>query len=151
MVSLGDNSKMRADIPLYIIAIICFGLAAGLHYSSEPAQAYTVILAVLGAIFAGVGYSMRPKSTIETETITIEKLEAREETTAKAEAKPSLELIDVKGIGPKRAEQLKKIGIQSVEALAKESSEELSKKAKISTKIADKWIKAAKEALKEEG
>jgi len=151
MVSLGDNSKMRADIPLYIIAIICFGLAAGLHlYSSEPAQAYTVILAVLGAIFAGVGYSMRPKPTIETETITIEKPEAREEATAKAETKPSLELIDVKGIGPKRAEQLKKIGIQSVEDLAKESSEELSKKAKVSTKIADKWIKAAKEALKEE-
>ena len=151
MVSLGDNSKMRADIPLYIIAIICFGLAAGLHlYSSEPAQAYTVILAVLGAIFAGVGYSMRPKSTIETEAITMEKPEVREEATAKAEAKPSLELIDVKGIGPKRAEQLKKIGIQSVEDLAKESSEELSKKAKVSTKIADKWIKAAKEALKEE-
>ena len=151
MVSLGDNSKMRADIPLYIIAIICFGLAAGLHlYSSEPAQAYTVILAVLGAIFAGVGYSMRPKPTIETETITIEKPEAREEATAKAETKPSLELIDVKGIGPKRAEQLKKIGIQSVEDLAKESSEELSKKVKVSTKIADKWIKAAKEALKEE-
>ena len=151
MVSLGDNSKMRADIPLYIIAIICFGLAAGLHlYSSEPAQAYTVILAVLGAIFAGVGYSMRPKPTIETETITIEKPETREEATAKAETKPSLELIDVKGIGPKRAEQLKKIGIQSVEDLAKESSEELSKKAKVSTKIADKWIKAAKEALKEE-
>ena len=150
MVSLGDNSKMRADIPLYIIAIICFGLALGLHYSSEPAQAYTVILAVLGAIFAGVGYSMRPKSTIETEAITMEKPEVREEATAKAEAKPSLELIDVKGIGPKRAERLKKIGIQSVEDLAKESSEELSKKAKVSTKIADKWIKAAKEALKEE-
>ncbi len=151
MVSLGDNSKMRADIPLYIIAIICFGLAVGLHfYSSEPVQAYTVILAVLGAIFAGVGYSMRPKPTIETETITIEKPEAREEATAKVETKPSLELIDVKGIGPKRAEQLKKIGIQSVEDLAKESSEELSKKAKVSTKIADKWIKAAKEALKEE-
>ena len=154
MVSLGDNSKMRADIPLYIIAIICFALAISLHlYStmvSEVASTYTVILAILGAIFAGVGYSMRPKPTIETETITIEKPEAREEATAKAEAKPSLELIDVKGIGPKRAEQLKKIGIQSVEDLAKESSEELSKKAKVSTKIADKWIKAAKEALKEE-
>ena len=152
MVSLGDNSKMRADIPLYIIAIICFALAVSLHlYSTmvgEVASTYTVILAILGAIFAGAGYSMRPKSTIETETI--EKAEARKEVTAETEAKPSLELIDVKGIGPKRAEQLKKIGIQSVEDLAKESSEELSKKAKVSTKIADKWIKAAKEALKEE-
>jgi len=155
MVSLGDNSKMRADIPLYIIAIICFALAISLHlYStmvSEVALTYTVILAILGAIFAGAGYSMRPKSTIETETITIEKPQAREEAIAKVEVKSSLELIDVKGIGPKRAEQLKKIGIQSVEDLAKESSEELSKKVKVSTKIAEKWIKAAKEALKEEG
>jgi len=146
MVSLGDNSEMRADIPLYIIAIICFGLAVGLHFSSE--QAYTVILAVLGAIFAGVGYSMRPK---QTETLKVTKeMTVKEETVTEVKAKPSLKLVDVKGIGPKRAEQLKSIGIQSVEELAKESSEELSKKAKVSTKVADKWIKAAKEALEEE-
>ena len=149
MVSLGDNSEMRADIPLYIIAIICFGLAVGLHfYSSEPVQAYTVILAVLGAIFAGVGYSMRPK---QTETLKVTKeVTVKEETVTEVKAKPSLKLVDVKGIGPKRAEQLKSIGIQSVEELAKESSEELSKKAKVSTKVADKWIKAAKKALEEE-
>ena len=121
MVSLGDNSEMRADIPLYIIAVICFISATILHLyppaGSEPST-YTVILAVLGAIFAGVGYSMRPRQ--------IETVEAVKETTAKkavteTETRSSLQLVDVKGIGPKRAEQLRSIGIQSVEELAKQS------------------------------
>jgi len=142
---------MRADIPLYVVAAICFGLAVGLHlYSttvSEVASTYTVILAVLGAIFAGVGYSMRPRQ--------IETVEAVKETTVKdavteTETRSSLQLVDVKGIGPKRAEQLRSIGIQSVEELAKQSSEELSKKANVSTKIAGKWIEEAKKTLKEE-
>ena len=142
---------MRADIPLYVMAAICFGLAVGLHlYStmvSEIASTYTVILAVLGAIFAGVGYSMRPKQ--------IETVEAVKETTVKeavteTETRSSLQLVDVKGIGPKRAEQLRSIGIQSVEELAKQSSEELSKKANVSTKIAGKWIEEAKKTLEEE-
>ena len=142
---------MRADIPLYVIAVICFGLAIGLHlYStmvSEIASTYTVILAVLGAIFAGVGYSMRPRR--------IETVEAVKETTVKeavteTETRSSLQLVDVKGIGPKRAEQLRSIGIQSVEELAKQSSEELSKKANVSTKIAGKWIEEAKKTLEEE-
>ena len=150
MVSLGDNSKMRADIPLYIIAVICFISATILHLyppaGSEPST-YTVILAVLGAIFAGVGYSMRPRQ--------IETVEAVKETTAKdavteTETRSSLQLVDVKGIGPKRAEQLRSIGIQSVEELAKQSSEELSKKAHVSTKIAGKWIEEAKKTLEEE-
>jgi len=150
MVSLGDNSEMRADIPLYIIAVICFISATILHLyppaGSEPST-YTVILAVLGAIFAGVGYSMRPRQ--------IETVEAVKETTAKdavteTETRSSLQLVDVKGIGPKRAEQLRSIGIQSVEELAKQSSEELSKKANVSTKIAGKWIEEAKKTLEEE-
>jgi len=140
---------MRADIPLYVIAVICFISAIILHLyppaGSEP-SAYTVILAVLGAIFAGVGYSMRPRQ--------IETVEAVKETTAKeavteTETKSSLQLVDVKGIGPKRAEQLRSIGIQSVEELAKQSSEELSKKANVSTKIAGKWIEEAKKTLEE--
>ena len=150
MVSLGDNSEMRADIPLYIIAVICFISATILHLyppaGSEPST-YTVILAVLGAIFAGVGYSMRPRR--------IETVEAVKETTAKeavteTETRSSLQLVDVKGIGPKRAEQLRSIGIQSVEELAKQSSEELSRKANVSTKIAGKWIEEAKKTLEEE-
>ncbi|RLI21730.1 hypothetical protein DRO54_02940 [Candidatus Bathyarchaeota archaeon] len=151
MVSLGDNSKMRGDIPLYVIAIVCFASAIGLYLTMyEATQAYIVTLAVLGVIFLGAGYSMRPKAIAETEVIETEKESVtREEVVTETEVKPSLELTDVKGIGPKRAEQLKKIGIKSVEDLASESSEELSKKVNVSAKLADKWIKAAKKALEE--
>jgi len=141
---------MRTDIPLYVVAAICFGLAVGLHlYStmvSEIVLIYTVILAVLGAIFAGVGYSMRPR---QIETVEAVKETAAKEAVAETETKSSLRLVDVKGIGPKRAEQLRSIGIQSVEELAKQSSEELSKKANVSTKIAGKWIEEAKKTLEE--
>ena len=151
---------MRPDVPLYIIAIICFALAGYLQCTYPEQFAYIITLTVLGVIFLGAGYSMKPKPIV---IKTKEQLQVPETQEAEAapkiesetkvavtEEKAALELTHVKGIGPKRAEQLKSIGIQSVEELAKESSEELSKKAKVSTKVADKWIKAAKKALEEE-
>lgn len=150
---------MRADVPLYIIAIICFASAIGLQLLAmqEVVFAYILTLMVLGVIFVGVGYSMRPKqAALETEEklVPTEIEKAEEAPTIKeggivieAKSKPSLDLTDVKGIGPKRAGQLRKVGIQSVEDLAKESPEELSRKAKVSVKIAEKWIDSAKKIL----
>jgi len=58
---------------------------------------------------------------------------------------PELGLTDVKGIGEKRAAQLRVLGITSVEDLAKASADDLAAKLKISPKITGKWIKNAKE------
>ncbi|MCS7096643.1 MAG: helix-hairpin-helix domain-containing protein [Candidatus Bathyarchaeota archaeon] len=58
-----------------------------------------------------------------------------------------LSLTDVKGIGPKRAEQLKSIGIASVESLAAASAEDIASKLKISPKIANAWIDEAKKLI----
>ncbi|MBT0158562.1 hypothetical protein G4O51_01095 [Candidatus Bathyarchaeota archaeon A05DMB-2] len=63
-------------------------------------------------------------------------------------AVPKLELTEVKGIGEKRAEQLKAIGISNVDELAKASAEDIAKKLKISPKIVDKWIAGSKEFAK---
>ncbi|MCW4047778.1 MAG: helix-hairpin-helix domain-containing protein [Candidatus Bathyarchaeota archaeon] len=63
-------------------------------------------------------------------------------------AVPKLELTEVKGIGEKRAEQLKAIGISNVDELAKASAEDIAKKLKISPKIVDKWVASAKELAK---
>lgn len=63
-------------------------------------------------------------------------------------AVPKLELTEVKGIGEKRAEQLKAIGINNVDELAKASAEDIAKKLKISPKIVDKWIASARELAK---
>lgn len=54
-------------------------------------------------------------------------------------------LTEVKGIGEKRAAQLKALGINSVEELAEASAKELAAKLNISPKITNKWIENAKE------
>jgi len=55
------------------------------------------------------------------------------------------ELTDVKGIGEKRADQLRALGILSVEDLSKASAKDLAARLKISQKITDKWIQNARE------
>jgi predicted flap endonuclease-1-like 5' DNA nuclease len=60
----------------------------------------------------------------------------------------ALELTQVKGIGEKRAPQLKAIRISSVNDLAKASAEDIAKKLRISSKITKKWIDSAKALFK---
>jgi len=55
----------------------------------------------------------------------------------------------VKGIGPKRAEQLKRLKIGTVENLAKTSATGLSAKTGVSQKVARRWIKEADKLIKE--
>ena len=152
---------MRPDVPLYIVAIICFALAGYLQYTYPEQFAYIITLTVLGVIFLGAGYSMKPKPIViktkeqpqvsETrEAEAAPKIESETKVVAVTEEKAALELTHVKGIGPKRAEQLKRIGIQSPEDLANKSSEELAEKLKVSAKIAEKWIKAAKKLLEKD-
>lgn len=54
-------------------------------------------------------------------------------------------LTEVKGIGEKRAAQLKALGINSIEDLAKASAKDLAAKLNISPKITNKWTENAKE------
>jgi len=59
-------------------------------------------------------------------------------------AKPTPELTEVKWVGPKRAEQLKSLGVSTVVDLAKASAEDLATKMGVSPKIAGKLIEEAK-------
>jgi large subunit ribosomal protein L15 len=59
----------------------------------------------------------------------------------------TIELVNVKGIGQKRSEKLRKIGISSVEDLAKCEPKDLAEKVGVSEKMASKWIKNASELL----
>jgi predicted flap endonuclease-1-like 5' DNA nuclease len=58
---------------------------------------------------------------------------------------PKAELTEVNGIGVKRAEQLKNLGINSVDDLARASAEDLAAKLKISAKVTRKWTESAKQ------
>ncbi|MBU2560392.1 hypothetical protein KKA03_05805 [archaeon] len=56
-----------------------------------------------------------------------------------------LPLVDVKGIGPKNVEKLKKAGIKTANALLKADTEKISKKSGISAKMLEKYQAGAGE------
>jgi predicted flap endonuclease-1-like 5' DNA nuclease len=63
------------------------------------------------------------------------------------EALKELELTGIKGIGSKRAEELKSVGINTVSDLAASSVKDLSQKTGISEKTISKWIKQARKII----
>ena len=59
----------------------------------------------------------------------------------------SIELTSIEGVGAKRAEKLKSLGVHSVQDLTKFDPKELSEKLQISEKRVSKWVDAAEEIL----
>jgi predicted flap endonuclease-1-like 5' DNA nuclease len=76
-----------------------------------------------------------------------QKIEPVVEPIAVAVQPPKMELTAVKGIKEKRAEQLRTLGISSVEQLANASAEDLAKKLKIAPYFTQRWIENAKEII----
>jgi len=148
---------MRSDYALYVVAIIFFAITLmsfALELAEFDRNLWIVTTAILGLLFIGVGYSQRPKSqttVIETPltapapspAVTEVVTEEKKETVVEA-APTIVNLTEVKGIGEKRAEQLKTLGISNIEELAKTSAKDLAAKLKISPKITEKWIENAK-------
>jgi predicted flap endonuclease-1-like 5' DNA nuclease len=157
---------MRLDYALYGLAIVFFLITAvsfAMVTEQTEKSLWVVTTVVLGLFFVGWGYYARPKakavapqaampqtpSATLVETPKEEKVEMPMEAPALASAQaPMMELTQVKGIGEKRAAQLKAIGINSVYELAKTSAEDIAAKLKISPKIVEKWIAGAKELAK---
>jgi len=154
---------MRSDYAFYLVAIIFFiltGTAAWILAESEK-PLWVITTAVLGLLFIGLGYSQRPKPKPTAITPlpappspqpvqpTVTEIVVEEKPVTIIEPAPTkLELTEVKGIGEKRAGQLKALGINSVERLAEASAKDLAEKLKISPKITGKWIEDAKRLAK---
>jgi predicted flap endonuclease-1-like 5' DNA nuclease len=154
---------MRSDYALYMVAIIFFIITGISIVLAE--NLWVVTTAVLGLLFAGLGYTQKPKakpkatmmvetppsaptppSTViptATQVVNEEKIEV----TTEAAAPSVLGLTEVNGIGEKRKEQLNTLGISNVEDLAKASADILATKLKISPKITGKWIENARKLL----
>jgi predicted flap endonuclease-1-like 5' DNA nuclease len=172
---------MRSDYALYMVAIIFFvitGISA-IVLSEVEQSLWVVTTAVLGLLFAGLGYSQRPRprgrivveappststpiqapsetapmATAPTpigpkEPVVTEVKEERIEVTTEPTPAPTVSgLIEVKGIGEKRKQQLNTLGINSINDLAMTSADELAQKLNISSKITGKWIENAKKLL----
>ncbi|MCX8152988.1 MAG: helix-hairpin-helix domain-containing protein [Candidatus Bathyarchaeota archaeon] len=144
-------------------------------FESDTRNLWVVSTVVLGLLSVGLGYSQRPKTVAQAcqptatvasqekentvtaapqETVTTKTQEAAiQEQTVQLTETPApvaltLELTEVKGIGAKRAAQLKALGINNVSELANASAEDIAGKLQISSKIAQKWIDNARELVK---
>ena len=143
---------MRLDYVLYTVAIIFFILTGAILASTSMLEDFerklgVVTTVVLGLLFIGLGYSQRPKTKVAAfEQLPSAPTEVTETSKpVEVEAAPAApELTQVKGIGEKRAEQLKAVGINHVEDLAKASAKDLAVKLKVSPKITRRWIRSAK-------
>jgi len=154
---------MRPDYALYVIAIVFFILTSVVVAYSVEQQLWIVTTAVLGLVFIGLGYTQRPKQIISTEatptltsppppppmptTVKEEPKKEQIEQTTEPQTLPS-GLTQVKGIKEKRAQQLKAIGINSIEDLANASTNDIAARLQISPKITGRWIENAKELAK---
>lgn len=159
---------MRSDYALYAVALIFFAITLITIFAQFEFETLSIMATtVLGLLFVGLGYTQRPRAKTEilqaplpppvansspvidkaAEVTSQQKTEANVEP---APAKPEtakIELTAVKGIKEKRAEQLKVLGVGSVEELAKASAKDLAGKLKISPKFTEQWIENAKELL----
>lgn len=156
---------MRSDYALYVVAVIFFLITALSFAVTQLADfernVWIVTTVVLGLLFAGLGYTQRPKvqpaqtqtemqpkattPTLQPQPVVVEPIKKEiTEPVAEVTTTPKLDLTAVKGIKAKRAEQLKGIGISSIEDLARASADDLGNKLKISPKITGKWIEQAK-------
>jgi len=160
---------------LFIITVVPFVITIE-GVASETRSLWVVTTVVLGLLSIGLGYSQRPKTEAQAcqpavpiaqetmpETQAATTMEAPKEEKAEAPTeKPAMtkalapetstaatmDLTQVKGIGEKRATQLKALGISSVDDLSKASAAAIAKQLKISPKIVNRWIDSAKELVK---
>jgi len=156
-----EKDKMRSDYALYTVAIIFF-IITGIVFAIQIEVTYKslgiIATAVLGIFFIGLGYTQRPRAKVQTVMAappappptqpasqpSTETVEEKTVETVGMATPTGTPLTNIKGIGEKRAEQLKALGINSVEELAKASAKEIASKLKISPKITQRWIENAK-------
>ncbi len=137
----------RSDYILYIVGVAFFIVACyALLYRTSIEESmggmliYSAVVFVLflfGVTALIFGYNLRPKKQ------TIPSI------TPPAKVDTLMELTQVKGIGEKRAEQLKALGILSVADLAAASAETLAEKLQVSQKITSQWVMNARNLLLE--
>ena len=154
---------MRSDYALYSVAIIFFiitGISFILVLNEFERNLSVIATAILGFLFVGLGYSLKPKTKTTTTSIAVTqpppapsplteeiKIEKKNEAVAVQSSIQIKDLTAVKGIKEKRAKQLKTLGINTIEDLAKASADKLAAKLKISSKFTTQWIQNAKELL----
>lgn len=161
---------MRSDYMLYTVAVIFFAITiiSIVVVNTETERTVSVVATVIfGLIFTALGFTLRPKATAtvtttqsentplavappppspETQLTITTTTTTEEKSPAATEVIPyKLRLTKIKGIGGKRSDQLKALGINNVKDLSNASAKELAAKLDASPKTTARWITEAKE------
>lgn len=163
---------MRLDYVLYGVGIVFLILTAVVTIWVN--QLWIMSTAVIGLLFIGLGYSQKPKPTVATrsETISSPIMPAAAQTLAttappeptafteptnkpapeqvaqpETPSPPTIGITQVKGVKEKRAQQLRELGINTIQDLANASPEKLGKSLQVSPKITAKWVEHAKQLI----
>jgi len=138
---------VRSDVIAYLIGAVFLSVAVYSIWNRvwmEPLMGGTLLYSAVifvyflfGATALVFGYALRPRKVIRriVDYSIIANL---------------LELTEVRGIGQKRAEQLKAIGISTAVDLSAASENEIAEKCQVSTRTARGWIENARSQLLEE-
>ena len=148
---------MRSDYALYVVAIICFILAAVVFagypgMTEDISMVTTAVLVVLALISAGAGYLVRPEEMVSpppTRPPAPKPSTPLSAATPKTTTNPPIEITEVKGIGQRRAERLRTLGINTAQDLAKSSATLLAADMGISSKITNNWVREAERLVEE--
>ncbi len=115
-------------------------LGGRLIYSAD-----VFVLALFGSTSLIFAYSVRPR--------TVQQKPLQVEPSSPVDTSPAVEylndLTQVKGIGKRRAAQLKALGVETVASLSTCSPEDLAEKLKVSPKRTTRWIAEARRHLLE--
>jgi hypothetical protein len=137
--------SLRSDYILYLIGIALLIVAGFVLVSVESLQAplggrliysaLVFVMALFGATSLIFGYNLRPKVPLHHQAPSIG---------SDSMVEYSGDLTRVKGIGTRRAAQLKALGINSVADLAASSAEDIAEKLNVSPKRTSRWITEAR-------
>lgn len=137
---------MRSDIIAYIIGSIFLSIAVYSLWNREGMEplmggtllysAVVFVYILFGATAFIFGYALRPKKVIRysADYSPVSKL---------------MDLTEIEGIGQKRADQLKSIGISTVADLSVASENAIADGCRVPTKTARRWIENARNQLLE--
>ncbi len=136
---------LRSDYILYFIGIALLIVAGLVLVSAESLQAplggrliysaLVFVMALFGATSLIFGYSLRPRMSLHHQAPLI---------SPASTVKYNDDLTQVKGIGTRRAAQLKALGINSVADLAASSAEDIAEKLNVSPKRTRRWTTEAR-------
>jgi len=141
---------------LWVVATVVLGLLSiGLGYTQRPKTEAQACKPTCKPTVITAQENIMPTQPATVKTVKEEKtagpIKVAKDENMEERLPPTTAMIaltQIRGIGEKRANQLKALGINSVEDLSKASAKTIAKKLKISAKIVGKWITNAKELVK---